>query len=177
MAPKNDKARPWRGKKEELLLVNSAADRELDDASSRDSSLRSRATILIGAASVIGAIQLGDGFNLFLVLSLIASLVAAVFGVAVVYPRGSGAFNPRTMWDEFYDGTSIEEALHHSARIKVKWLDREDKSIKRRSNYLRIGLIVLVVASMLAVLAAVFPHGVSGIISNFTPTPTPRALS
>lgn len=163
---------PWRGKRTELLLVNAAADRELDDASSRDSSLRARATILIGAASVIGVIQLGDQFNLFLVLSLLTSLAAAIFGVAVVFPRSSGAFSPRTLWDELYDGISVEEGLHHMVRVKLKWLDREDKSLKRRSDYTAIGLILLIASIVLGALAAVFPEGVTGIISDLNPTPT-----
>jgi hypothetical protein len=165
-------AEQWRGKKEELLLVSAAADRELDDATSRDGSMRARATILIGAASVVGAIQLGDDFDFFLVISLLLSLLAAIFGVVVVFPRSSGAFNPRTMWDELYAGGEVEEALHHMVRIKLKSLDREDKSLGIRSGFARAGFILLVLAIVFAALSAVLPDGLAGLCLCPAPSPT-----
>lgn len=166
--------RPWKGKKNQLLLVNEVVDREVDDASGRDASMRSRATILIGAASVVGAIQLGNDFNLFFAIGLILSLAAAVCGVIVVFPRTSGAFSPEAMRDELYDGTPLDEVLHHMVRVKLKWLSAEDDSLRRRSWFARIGFILLIVSIVFAALSTIFPNAL-GDFGHPNPTPSPSA--
>lgn len=166
------KRKPWSGRQPELLLIAAVADRELEDASNRDASMRARASILIGAASVVGAIQLGTEFNFFLIGSLLLSLAAAVCGVIVVFPRTSGAFNPRTMWNEIYAGAPIDEALHHMVRVKLKWLDSEDASLGRRSNWARAGFVLLTVSIVLAAAGTIFPDGLAEILRCLCPNPS-----
>lgn len=162
-----EEPRSWRGKEKELALVSSVVDRELDDFTSRDDAMRGRATILIGAASVVGALQLGEGFNLLLAISVVLSLAAAMCGIVVVFPRTGGAFNPRTMWEHLYDGKGVDEALHHMIRVKLKALDREEASLAVRSWFARVGLLLIVASIVFAAASAMLPS------THADPAPSP----
>jgi hypothetical protein len=161
----------WRGKYDELILVASAVDRELDDYTKRDTAMQSRATILIGAASVIGALQITDTTDWFTFAHLALSFVAALFGVFVVFPRSGEGFEPRTMWDEAYKGVSREELLHHAIRVKLENLEADEKSLRLRGKFVRVGFAFLaagiVVATAGALAAAQLP--------SQTPNPSPTA--
>jgi len=150
------RARPWKGKRDELRSVNAAVDRELDDYTKRDSAMQGRATVLIGAASVVGAVQIGDAATWQLV-GVGLSLLAAVAGVVVVFPRGGDAFNPRTLWEEVYAGTSEEEALHHTIRVKLETLDKDDKWLSTRGKFARVGFVLLALSVLATTIGALLP--------------------
>ena len=147
----------WAGKLTELSLVNVEVDRELASYTHRDSGMQSRATILVGAASVVGAIQLSEGFAVLNIVNLALSFLAAVCGVMVVFPRRGDAPDPRRMRDAVLDGTTAEEALHRMLEVKLDTLDEDEDSLKRRGRWARAGLILLALSVLAAAVGAFFP--------------------
>jgi hypothetical protein len=147
MSPEGD----WKGRKEELLLVNAAVDRELDDYTKRDSAMQARATLIIGAASVVGVIQLGDGLSGWAVVNVVLSLLAALAGVVVVFPHTGDRFNPRKMRNEFYAGKGEDEVLHHIVETKLEILADDEKSLRFRGRFARVGFVLLILGTAAAV--------------------------
>lgn len=144
---------PLRGKLAELQLVSLATDRELDDFTTRDSAMQSRASILIGAASLVGAFKLGTGIDWLVVVSLALAVLAAVCGVIVLWPRSSHGPNPRHLWKELKGGLSQEEGLDNMIRVKLDALEADEKSLARRSGWAVTGFLLLVASVALSVLA------------------------
>lgn len=148
-------AEPWSGKLPELTLVAAAVDRELDDFTKRDSAMQARATILIGAASVIGAIQITSPSGWLSVVHLMFGVFAATAGVVVLFPRTGDVLDANTMWQEAYRGASEEELLHHTVRVKLDNLANDERSLSRRGVFARIGFLALAM-SVAVGLAGVF---------------------
>jgi len=148
----------WEGKLAELSLVNAEVDRELSSYTHRDGGMQSRATILVGAASVVGAIQLSEGFALLNVVNLALSFLAAVCGVVVVFPRRGDAPDPRKMHSAVLKDTSPEEALHRMIEVKLDTLDEDDTALRRRGWWARAGLILLALSVLAAAIGAFFPE-------------------
>lgn len=146
--------KPWKGKLVELTLVNAEVDRELSSFTHRESGMQSRATILVGAASVVGAIQLSDGFAILNVVNLALSFLAAVCGVVVVFPRRGDAPDPRRMHLAVLKDTSSEEALHRIIEVKLDTLDEDDRALRRRGRWARAGLILLALSVLAAAVGA-----------------------
>lgn len=140
-----DVSEKWEGKLADLLLVNVETDRELADVSRRDAAMQGRATILIGAASLVGVLRLGGGFDWLVLLNLVLNAAAAVCGVVVLFPRSADAPNPRRMWDAIYSGASGEEALHHVIRVKLDALADADAFVDRQASWIGVGFILLAV--------------------------------
>lgn len=161
----------WSGKLDELLLVNNEVDRELASLVHRESSMQSRATILVGAASVVGAIQIGDNISPFTIATLLLSLAAAILGVLVVFPRTGDAPDPQRMHEAVLNGTDADEAVHRMIEIKLKTLREDEDSLKSRGKLARAGLVLL----SLSILASVI-GGIANVASTdggaSTPTPT-----
>ena len=164
---------PWKGKARELLLVNAATDRELDDFTRRDSAMQSRATLLIGAASLIGALKIGAGFDWLVVVNLVLSFLAAVCGVVVLFPRSGEAPSPRRMRDAIYEDSSEEEALHHMIRVKLDALDKDEDSLVTRAVWTQVGFILLAASVLSVAIGAVFMIGPS---SEPDPAPTTSSV-
>lgn len=162
----------WEGRGEELRLVHDAVNRELDDYTKRDSAMQARATLIIGAASVVGVVQLDSGLTGWAVVNVVFSLLAALAGVFVVFPHQGDRFNPRTMRDEFYKGTDEDEVLHHTVRAKIENLEADEDSLRRRGKFARAGFVLL----LLATLAAVVGVLTSPPPPNPQPTDTPSAV-
>lgn len=170
--------RPWLEHEDDLLFVNGAADRELDDYSRREAAMQSRGTILVGAASLVGAIQLSNDLQpasiLHTVLSvghLGLSFIAAVAGVVVLFPRTGDGFNARTLRDKLLKGMSKEEATHHMVRVKLDNLDADEKSLTRRGAAAKLGFIALAAGVLLAAVGAVVPS-----VTTSPPSPTPTGM-
>lgn len=163
----------WKGRKEELLLVNAAVDRELEDYTKRDSAMQARATLIIGAASVVGVVQLEAGLSGWALANVFLSLLAALAGVVVVFPHGGDRFNPRTMRDEFYAGTDEEEVLHHTVRAKLEILEADEASLRKRGKFARLGFILLIAATAAAVAGVL----TSAPANDATPTDKPSAVA
>jgi hypothetical protein len=146
---------PWhRIRIEELRLVAAAVDRELDDYTKRETAMQSRATILIGAASVIGALQITNAADWFSFTHLTLSFLAAFLGVLVVFPRRGEILNARTMWNEAYGGANGRELLHHTIRVKLENLEADERSLRRRGTFVRVGFILLVLGLVAAAAGA-----------------------
>lgn len=147
----------WKGKLTGLGLVNAEVDRELASYVHRESAMQSRATILVGAASVVGAIQLSEGFAPLNAVNLLLSFVAAVFGVLVLFPRKGDAPNPRRMHTAVLGGARSDEALHRMIEVKLDTLDEDETSLSHRGRFARIGLVLLALSILAAAIGALVP--------------------
>jgi hypothetical protein len=147
----------WKGKRGELLLINAATDRELEDFTHRDAAMQGRATVLVGAASLVGAIKLGQGFDWLVFVNLSLSFLAAVCGVVVFFPRSGHAPNPRQMWTAIYSGVSDEEALHNMIRVKLDELDSDERSLDRRSGWAKAGFVLLAASVLVTAVGSFIP--------------------
>jgi hypothetical protein len=147
----------WKGKLAGLTLVNAEVDRELASYVHRENAMQNRATVLIGAASVVGAIQLSEGFAPLNIINLVLSFVAAVLGVRVLFPRKGDAPDPRPMHEAVLDGTPSDEALHRMIEVKIETLYEDEDSLSDRGKFARIGFIVLTLSILAAAIGAFVP--------------------
>jgi hypothetical protein len=148
--------KPWKGKLAELTLVNAEVDRELASFTHRESGMQNRATLLVGAASVVGAIRLSDGFAILNIVNLALSFAAAVLGVLVVFPHRGDAPDPSRMHAAVLRDISSEEALHRMILAKLDTLSDDEESLKRRGNLARWGLSLLALSVLAAAIGAFF---------------------
>jgi hypothetical protein len=162
----------WDGKLEELTLVNAEVDRELASYVHREASMQSRATILVGAASLVSAVQIGGGFAPLNLATLVLSFVAAVLGVLVVFPRSGDAPNPSRMHRAILEGVSSEEALHRMIKAKLETLDEDEDSLKKRGRLARAGLIILALSILASAIGGLVPNSTQPISA---PTETSKA--
>lgn len=149
--------RAWKGKLAELLLVNAEVDRELTSYVNRENAMQNRATVLVGAASVVGAIQLSDGFAPLNVVNLILSFIAAVLGVLVLFPRTGDAPDPGPMHQAVLCGTPPDEAVNRMIGVKLDILYEDEKSLATRGIFARVGFIVLAASILAAAIGAFVP--------------------
>jgi hypothetical protein len=148
----------WKGKYDELKLTADAVNRELSDFVGRDSAMQSRAAILIGAASVVGALKISNPTDWFAFAQLGLTFLAAVCGLVMIFPRRGNGFNARTMRDEAYKGASTEELLHHAVRVKIDNLDDDEKRLKVRGAFARLGFVLLALSIVAALLGTLPTH-------------------
>lgn len=130
------------GTRAHFQIVNSELNREIESFVQRSSAMEQRATILIGAASVVGALQTSISFSPALVANLSLSFIAAVAGVIVVFPRRGDALDVRAM----RDGLLSMPARNGREKViatKLEILEADEKWLDRRGVVARIGFVAL----------------------------------
>lgn len=144
------------GKEVHLDLVGRELDREITSYTQRSSAMEQRATILIGAASVVGALQVTTEFSWFTVLNLALSFVAAAAGVVVVFPRRGPGLNVRPMRRDILD-MSLIAANYKLIDTKLEILEADEHWLSRRGRIARVGFIALAASIAIALWAASTP--------------------
>jgi hypothetical protein len=156
--------------KRRLDLAAQELDRELAAYGARDTAMQQRATVLIGAASITGALQVTAVVPLWIhVTSLCLSLLAAVAGVVVVFPHTGDALDVRTMRDAMKK-TSFIRGYRKLIDVKLEILEADEKWLTTRGRFARLGFIALTVSIALAAAAAVTQAGTP--IPSSPPSPT-----
>lgn len=161
-------AKKWEGKLSELNLVNAEVDRELASYVQRQSNMQNRATILVGAASVVGAIQLSEGFAPLNIANLLLSFAAAVLGVLIVFPRTGDAPSPQRMQKAILDGAPAAKALNRMIRVKLETLDEDEESLKHQGKLAKVGFALLAASILVAAIGAT--------VSLVWPTPSDETV-
>ncbi|WP_448808357.1 hypothetical protein [Agromyces bauzanensis] len=155
----------------QLLTISAELDREIDSHVSRSNAMDQRATILIGAASVVGALQVTSEFSITTILNLSLSFLAAIAGVVVVFPRRGNTLDVRAarnemlrmpQWQGFY--TLIDE--------KIGFLDEDENRLNGRGLVVRVGFIFLAASIAVALIGALAPLGTTAHEPAPTSTPT-----
>ncbi|QEE62326.1 hypothetical protein FVA74_12620 [Salinibacterium sp. dk2585] len=141
------------GKSEQLALISRELNREIDSHVQRANAMEQRATILVGAASVVGALQLGSDASWATVANLALGFVAAVAGVVVVFPRRGDTLNIRAMRDDVLE-MPVEVAEFKLADTKLEILEADERWLNRRGVVTRIGFVALSLSIAVALAAA-----------------------
>lgn len=144
------------GKSEQLALISRELDSEIASQSQRSAAMEQRATLLIGAASVVGALQATDGFSWFVGANLLLSFVAALAGVIAVFPRRGDALDVRPMRNAVLGMDSLL-AEYRIADTKLEILEADETWLSNRGAIVRIGFIALTLSIAVALLALFSP--------------------
>lgn len=136
-----------------VQLLEAELGAEIASQQARDAAMQQRATILIGAASIVGALQTGSAGGAPL-WSLGLALLAAVAGVVVIFPRTGDALNLRTARDR------TKTMPPHTWReklmdVKLEILDADERWLTIRGRIARAGFIALTASILTATLAMV----------------------
>jgi len=130
--------------------------------------MQQRATVLVGAASITGALQVtAEVPSWIYVTSLFLSLLAAVAGVVVVFPHTGHALNVRAMRDGMKKTTFLQ-GYRKLIDVKLEILEADEKWLTTRGRFARLGFIALTVSIALAATASV-----SQVSSPTPPPPSP----
>ena len=161
-------SRGLRGKDRQLAIVSRELDREIASHTERANAMEQRATILIGAASVVGALQVASDFSWSSIANLALSFLAAVAGVIVVFPRRGETLDIRPMRD---DVLNMDPAVaeYRVADTKLEILEADEKWLSVRGVIARIGFIALALSIAVALVSALSPT------NNPKPVPSPTA--
>jgi hypothetical protein len=143
--------------------VNNELNREIESFVQRTSAMEQRATILIGAASVVGALQTTTPFSWALVANLTLSFIAAVAGVVVVFPRRGDALDVRAMRDGLLK-MPAGKGRNKVIDTKLEVLEADESWLSRR------GVVALSIGIALA--GSFFVND-----SDSVPAPTPSPES
>ena len=138
-------------------LISAELSTEMASFVDRNASMEQRATILIGAASVVGALQVDSTPSGWLIANLLLSFVAAICGVVVIFPRKGDALDVRKM----RKGLSKVPLLAGREKlldIKLEVLEADEKWLMTRGKWARAGFIALSLSIALALLGAVVPN-------------------
>jgi hypothetical protein len=106
--------------------------------------------VLIGAATVVGAIHFGSQVTFWTALQLAFALLAAVLGVVVMFPRTGSGFNARKLWEETYKDADQAEVLHHTVRAKLENLEEDDARLSAKGRLVAVGFVLLVLSVLMA---------------------------
>ncbi|MFF2387829.1 hypothetical protein [Agromyces sp. NPDC058104] len=140
----------------QLLTVSAELDREIDSLTSRSNAMEQRATLLIGAASVVGALQVTSEFSITTTLNLALSFLAAIAGVWVVFPRRGDALDVRAARDEMLEMPPWQ-GLYVLVDEKIGFLDQDEKRLDKRGAIVRLGFIFLALSIAVTLIGALTP--------------------
>jgi len=141
-----------RRKAAHLEVVSAELDLEVTSFVARDASMQQRATVLIGAASITGALQVSSTADWASIASLLFSLVAALMGVVVIFPRTGDALDVRAVRDGIL-GMSIAKGTYKAIETKLEILEADEVWLGTRGIFARIGFISLTAGVAVGVLA------------------------
>jgi hypothetical protein len=139
-----------------LDIISAELDAEIASYVSRDSAMQQRATVLIGAASIVGALQVDTALGWTTVVSLILSFLAAVAGVVVVFPRTGDALDIRTMRDGLVKMT-LQAGRAKLVDTKLEILEADERWLLVRGKFARAGFIALSLSIAVATIAVLSP--------------------
>jgi ABC-type uncharacterized transport system permease subunit len=137
-----------------LDVVATELDLEMASFVARDSSMQQRATVLIGAASITGALQTTATGGWATNASLLFSLVAALMGVVVIFPRTGDALDVRAMRDGILDMT-LARGRYKAIETKLEILEADESWLGVRGIFARVGFSSLTAGVAVGVLAQV----------------------
>lgn len=153
-------------------LVSAELDREIASYVARDTAMQQRATVLIGAASIVGALQASEATGWATIVSLALALCAAVAGVVVVFPRTGQALDVRSMRDGL-TALTLTAGQRKLVNVKLEVLEADERWLTRRGRYARAGFISLSVGIAIATIASFVPASEAPV----SPEPHPTQIS
>lgn len=154
----------------QMALVAKELDGEVASHVARAAAMEQRATILIGAASVVGALQVTTEFSFVTISNLILSFLAAAAGVVVVFPRRGDALNVRNFRKGVLDMSALQ-GQYVLIDTKLEILESDERWLSIRGWIARFGFIFLAASIAVALVGALSAKPAPG-DPNPSPSPT-----
>jgi hypothetical protein len=164
-------ARKLRRKSAHIDVITDELNAEMASFVNRSTAMEQRATILIGAASVVGALQVSMDFSWLTIANLGLSFIAAAAGVIVVFPRRGDALDVRTMRDGFLS-MELQEGRGKLISTKLEVLEADEHWLSVRGHCARVGFIALALSIGITLAGSFVPGSDSS--SGTSPTPSPQ---
>lgn len=140
-------------KRDQLTAVSAELDREIGSHADRAAAMEQRATILVGAATVVGALQVSPDSSISTVLNLALSFTAAVAGVIVVFPRRGRALDVRRVRDGLLEMQPLQ-GTYKLVEVKLRVLEADERWLTARGWIARVGFIALALSIAVALWGA-----------------------
>lgn len=155
-----------RGQEAQLALVSEELTSEAAAQVQRANAMEQRATILIGAAGVAGALQFTGTPSWATYVNLALTFLAAVAGVVVVFPRRGDVLDIRAIRNAVLQ-MSATEAQYRLVDTKIEILEQDEQWLTRRGHITRVGFAFLALSILFALI------GSATSTTNPEPAPTP----
>ncbi|PJJ63429.1 hypothetical protein [Compostimonas suwonensis] len=143
-------------KAKQLELIGVELDREIGSHIARAGAMEQRATILVGAASVVGALQVTTDLSWTTVVNLALSFLAAVSGVIIVFPRRGRALDMRAVRDGIL-AMPLHKGEYRLIDEKLDILDKDEHWLTVRGWIARAGFVALALGIVVTLVAALTP--------------------
>lgn len=163
--------RELRRKSAHIDVITEELNAEIASFVHRNTAMEQRATILIGAASVVGALQVSMEFSWLTVANLSLSFIAAAAGVIVVFPRRGDALDVRSMRDAFLK-MELLQGRDKLITTKLEILEADEHWLSIRGRWARVGFIALAASIAITLAGAFTPSNAPGTVA---PASTPSA--
>ncbi len=139
-----------------MNLVSRELEAETASYVARDTAMQQRATILVGAASIVGALQVSSSPSWVATFSLLLALGAAIAGVVVVFPRTGEALDVRSM-KAGLETLPLADGEEKLLDVKLEILEADERWLTVRGRFARTGFILLSLGIAIATTAALMP--------------------
>lgn len=136
-----------------ITMLAAEVDRQLESVGERTRSMATRASILIGSASIMTGLQLpNDNRPWQYVVSLAAGAIAAILGVLVLIPRHGTEVTIEEAEQTFWNLSESQgrRALMH---WKLGTLKEQERALKSQAILIVIGFAALAASLVFAALA------------------------
>ncbi|MDR6689055.1 small basic protein [Arthrobacter sp. 1088] len=126
----------------QLALINDEVLRELQAASSRHDSLRTRATILVTAAGVLATLTTSNMLTPYLAIAVALTVLSGIFGMLAIWPRKRHVANPSKSFNERLSA-DIYSTLYSITVDNREELRATFEQNDKVSGWLRLGFLLL----------------------------------
>jgi len=134
-----------------IAALSTEVDQQRASHLARNSSLTTRASILVASASILTGLQIRDDLSSWFYITVFMSAAAAALGVIVLLPRMGDEVSIASTETEYWgqpETVAIRNFMHH----KLSILKKDEKSLRWRRLVLLLGFTLLALAILTAAL-------------------------
>ncbi len=144
---------PYAGRGKHLAMLNQEVDRQRASVASRADSSLVRSSILIAAAGItIGAVADDSSMTPLVAVSVTLAVLAAIAGIGALWPRSGPEHAVMGMRDDVWNKSATAAADILLAR-KVDVLKHDERLLRDRARWLRIGFVVYAASLVVLIVA------------------------
>lgn len=138
---------------EQIRLLSEEVNRQLTDVAQRESGLQTSSGVLIAASSVLTSVQFKDWESYWQIISTVLFILAAIIGVASLYPRGSVMADATRFVRERLTADSYS-TQYSIVMDKIGVLESACRQLHRKERLVLLGYVVLVAAWLVMLIIA-----------------------
>lgn len=140
----------------QLVLTHDEVNRQRESQSTRISAMTSRATILVGFASLLSGVQVASTAPTIFSIGLLLAFLATIFGVVAIFPNAKKDINliqGRKDWYRMGEHQVVLDMIN----MKIEFFRLNERALRWRSIVLRIGFSLLAAAALCSLVSALLP--------------------